>query len=173
MWCALEVAQEVRDQLVEVNRVTEAASRAYTDVHNAKAGLIITERYARELMLPASRLEELGSQYAAKLAELGAGIDAQLELVGDDTGPLDDKTRAEMESLIHLVPVAENLANQLEELVGAAAPLVRMSRSLRAPIRHLRSGLQGAVDGRKTISEWGLGAAEAIKKREESPEISD
>lgn len=64
---------------------------------SAKAGLVVTERFAHDLAPPALRLEQLGSEYAEKLARVGAGVEAQLELMSDATEPLDEETRSELD----------------------------------------------------------------------------
>ena len=161
-----EVVERFGAELTVIGEVAHNADAAFRAAAskgaNARAGLVVTERFARELDAPAKRIEELGSEFTARLGELDAAIEAQFDVWSGSSDPMEPRVREELESTAQLAATVEQVSNQLEEVIASTAPLVRMSRSLRAPIRHLRNGLQSIVDGRRTMGRWTEWATEIL-----------
>ncbi len=175
MVTAQEVTPELAKILVQageqMERVTAATQTADGELRLAKPGdlkrgLIVTERYAAALGEPAAELERLGSEYAAKLSEVDPSIRAEIE--AKSAADIDDPDRgAYLESIRGLAHSSDGAAAQLEGMVSEADKLARFSRSLRQPIRRLRTGLRNITDGRDIISEWGRLAEAADSDRGE------
>ncbi len=125
-----------------------------------KRALAISERFAQELDVPASRIEESGKRYVDLLVRLDSGIQARFDVFEEQSEPLTEEQVKYLAELEDLARNADGALDSLEELVNSVDPIVKISRSLRAPVRKMRSGLQGILDGRAVISEWGRRAGE-------------
>lgn len=131
-----------------------------------KAALVITNRLAQDLEGPAEKISESGHEYGQALGELDPGIQVQLDLTAQRLeSPDGNLTPADEESLraiIGLLEAARHSGAGLEEMLAEAEPVAKFSRSLRAPIADIRSGLVGVLDGNAVIEEWAQRAAELL-----------
>jgi len=153
-----EIMEEIGHQIEEVGElVDDAGTRmqaASARGQSMKAHLVITEKLAQELGVPAARIEELGHRYASLLAELDPGIHTLLDMAAES-----DPAAAEeiefVQSMQELASSADEALEQLEMMVASTKDAAKFSRSLRAPLNRMRRGLQGVLDGRAIIEEWG------------------
>lgn len=141
----------------EIDRVGELVSVADGNMRAAetrgqgmKAQLVITEKLARQLDGPADRIETLGHRYATLLAMLDPGVHATLDAVA--TAASDDSDRMELLKVVQALAMSSDEALvSLAGLVESTKEAAKFSRSLRAPLRRMRTGLQGILDGRAVI----------------------
>jgi len=109
--------------------------------------LSITERFAQELDGPSSRMEERGRKYADLLVRLDSGIQTRLDLFDEQEESWTEDQANYLVELEDLASSADGALNSLEELVETIDPISKVSRSLRAPVRKMRGGLQGSWTG--------------------------
>lgn len=129
-----------------------------------KAALTVTERLARELAKPASELEEHGHEYNETLVQLDSGMQARLELMAAQAEPLDSDQMSFLRTVQDLASTADTALDQLQDLVVGVNSTAKLSRSLRAPARRMRAGLQGVLDGRAIIADWGDQATSLLER---------
>ena len=166
-----QIGQEVENVGQLVAQADERMRAASTRSQGVKAQLVATEALARELGEPAQRIEELGHRYAEHLAALDPGIHVILDMAtaeGEDeeNGREGGELLRELQSLAQ---ISDEALNELSGLIDVTGKAAKLSRSLRAPLRRMRTGLRGVVDGRAIIDEWGRRAAE-IEAREIGPD---
>lgn len=153
-----EILDEIRHRIEQVGElVQESGQRMQTaDARGQgmKARLVITERLAKALAKPTAEIEDFGHQYAELLATLDPGMHATLDIAASD----ETATEAPAEFL-HVVQSlavnADEALSQFYELVESSKEAAKFSRSLRTPLGRMRTGLQGVLDGRAIIEEWG------------------
>jgi len=151
------VIQEVGDL---VQTAGDAMKAAEARGGGMKARLVVTERLAHQLNMPAERLEGLGHDYAATLAKLDPGVHSLLD-AAEVAGSDDSDNAAEfLEVLIRVGGIADNALGELDVLVAATKEAATFSRSLRRPLSRMRIGLRGVLDGRDIIEEWGRRASD-------------
>ncbi len=156
-----KIIQEISTRIEVVAGLVEAADRAIRAGQergqSMRTHLVATERLAKQLDAPATDIEELGHRYAAALAELDPAIHAFLDVAENTKG--DGERPQFLESMQELEREADAALQELETLVAATREAAKLSRSLRAPLRRMGTGLQGVLDGRAIIEEWGRRAA--------------
>ena len=158
-----EIMQEIGDAVTEIGALVEEANQQMGSAsergQGTRAALAITEKLAGDLKTPAGKIEGLGHQYASTLATLDPAIHAHFDLI-----ELQDERDQDQEEFLEVVGEmsknADEALDQLQDLVEAAKFIAKFSRSLRAPLRQMRAGLQGVLDGRAIIADWGARAAE-------------
>jgi hypothetical protein len=170
MEAIVELVEAIGAQLETVGQVAQKSNDEFQATlakgqGSAKAGLVLTEKFARTLSEPAKELERLGDEYSQRLADLDSAVTAQLDIRETEDGPMSAEAREELESFVVLARTMEETSTQLDELVTSTEPLVKASRSLRAPIRQLRSGLRSISDGKPTIQRWADRAGERLNEK--------
>lgn len=167
---AIALLEKIGQQLGGLN---EKLERAGADLQAAtkrgqgvKAALRITNRLASELTQPADEISATGHEYGKVLAELDTNVNAQLDLfeVIEERSPESDQYLRE---LVDLKTAALGMQEGLEEMLASAEPVATFSRSLRAPLEEMRSGVRGVLDGNAVISEWAKRALELLEKDED------
>ncbi len=127
-----------------------------------KGRLVQTERMAHTLSEPAIAIERLGHEYAVVLAALDPGVQTLLDLAAKSEP--DAEGRAELLTVIQeLATSADDALTGLSEMLAIGDETSKLSRSLRAPLNRIRKGLQGVLDGRAVIEDWGR-RAQAIEE---------
>ncbi|MBS1890371.1 MAG: TIR domain-containing protein [Actinobacteria bacterium] len=142
------------------NMANEAAgelTQAASDGQGTKRALVITERFATEMSVPASRMQERGAEFARLLVLLDRGMQTQLDLI-EASGSPDSDQRDSLRAIEEMAGTADQALDALQELIESIEPTAKLSRSLRAPIRQMKAGLQSVIDGRALMSEWGARA---------------
>jgi hypothetical protein len=158
------ILQELGDEIERVGAIADAATARMTksDARGAgmKGRLVATEQMAREIAAPAERIQELGHRYAAALVTLDPGILTALD-AAEDPEVASDPSRDEFLNVIQdLTAAADPALGELSNLVESLRQAAGWSRSLRRPLGQMRTGLQGVLDGKGIIDEWGRRAAE-------------
>jgi TIR domain len=153
------ITAAVGTQIERVGEVTAAASERIAAAESrgsdgAKARLVQTERMAHELKAPAEELERLGYEYAVVLADLDPGVQTLLDLAAE--GDVNEEGRADLLTAIQeLAATADESLTELSGMLASAAEMSKLSRSLRSPLKRIQKGLQGVLDGRAVIEDWG------------------
>jgi hypothetical protein len=163
-----EFSQQIRTIGEMVTATTEANEAASARGQGIKAALVNTEKLARQLEAPTGKIEELGRDYAATLAELDPGIHARLDLIAE-SGEREDEHRQFLSVTRELAQTADEALGELETLVEGARSMAKLSRSLRSPLRRMQGGLQGVLDGRAILEEWGRRATELEAEEQPDP----
>lgn len=127
-----------------------------------KAVLPVTARLASELNEPSTRVEDLGRDYANTLGELDPAINGFLDLIELQSEPSQEQLEF-LQQIRGLVDASTYASNGLSELVESAREMSTLSRALRSPLSRMRKGLQGVLDGRAIIEDWGRRAVELEK----------
>jgi hypothetical protein len=115
-----------------------------------KAALALTNRLAHELDEPAALIEDRGRECATALSDLDPGMHAWLDpgmhawfdLIAAQDQP-DEDQREFLHQVIGMVDASDGALATLQGLTESAKTMATYSRSLRAPIRKMRSDLQG------------------------------
>jgi hypothetical protein len=71
-----------------------------------------------------------------------------------------------LDSLPAMAKVSNEAVDRVTILLGALKETAKLSRALRTPIKRIQNGLQGFLDGKDLIDEWGRRAHEMQKSRE-------
>lgn len=117
------------------------------------AQLTLTERLSRRLDEPASRIGDLGHAYAAELLKVDPAVRTLLDHAANDPEQATE-AREFVESIANLAQEAETSLASLRELLAEMEKASRVSRNLRRPLKRIRAGLQGIIDGQSLIREW-------------------
>jgi hypothetical protein len=165
------IGAEIRDVGAIVAKAAEEADAAVARGLGVKTALSITERLAQNLNDPAGRIEEQGRDYVATLGELDPGIHARLDLIADQDERGEEQDEF-LEVIGEMAEAADEALDQLGELVQSARQMGTYSRSLRAPVRKMTAGLQGVLDGRAIIAEWGRRADELRGARPNAADLT-
>lgn len=160
-----ELLVELAKQIEAVGALSETASRdmngAVQRGQGAKAALTVTNRLAHELADPASAIASIGREYGQVLSEVDLGIHAQLDLI-EEAGQPSDADKQTLREIQGLQTASAQGANGLNAMLESMEPISKLSRSLRAPLGELRSGLLGVLDGNAVIEGWGKRATELL-----------
>jgi hypothetical protein len=142
--------ERINEKLTGVGADIDAAAKRGQGM---KAVLTLTNRLAGELSQPAGDMATSGHEYSQVLSDLDSGVRARFQLIEATDDPAAEGEQF-LRELIELEAAALQGQEGLEELLASAAPVAEFSRSLRAPLEDMRSGLRGVVDGNVVISEW-------------------
>jgi len=126
-----------------------------------KERLNVADSFATRLNEPAAVIERLGREYIEVLTKLDPAMHAALDSAQAFEG--DENSKAERDEFLKTIQgVAETAEEALRHtesfLVSLRGP-VKASRSFRAPVTRIETGLQGMHDGQPIINEWGRRAA--------------
>jgi hypothetical protein len=167
MQTVTSIMEEIGSQIEAVGSIVQGSGgdiqAAVAQGKGMKAVLPITARLASDLDEPSARIEGLGRDYANCLAELDPAMHGLLDLVELQNEP-DPEQLEFLKSLQGLVEASASASETLGELVDGAREMSTLSRALRAPLGRMRKGLQGVLDGRAIIEEWGRRARELEDK---------
>jgi hypothetical protein len=146
-------------------RIQEATERG----KGMKAVLALTNRLAHELGEPSNGIANDGREYRQVLAELDPAIQTQLGLI-ESQDDLPSDYEEYLQELIGLWNAAREAQVGFESVLEGAESASTFSRSLRKPLKGMRSGMLAVLDGNAIIDEWGLKASELLPVGEEPDE---
>jgi hypothetical protein len=169
---AMPVFNDILERVAgEIDRVGEivnvAAQRmeaANSRNEGTKSRLVLAELLARSLDEPAGNIEQLGHRYVATLVTLDPAFHALLDMAGT-TLEQTDVTTAFLKTVQSVAFAADQAQRQLAVLLQTLRENAKFSRSLRVPLKRMQTGLQGILDGKALIEEWGRRAAEIDAKQ--------
>lgn len=150
-----ETTGQIGQAITELNSALESSAAEINDPKNQ--GFAKRLRVVRKLSLDLSpttaRISRLGDDFAQQLHDVDLGVRAIIARAPDEP-----ENRGEFceffGSIRGLVVAAESGLGSLETLVDAAAPLEKLSRDIRKPLRDLRRGLTLMVEGRDVMRAW-------------------
>jgi len=175
---AITTIVEITEAVTPVmERFGELAEEATGRLHAADARgagfagrLRETERFATELAEPASEIERLGQQYAAELVKLDPAVLTLIDLAANaDADEVEDAEKF-FNSMRELTGAAGGAIVHLETFVSQLDGMTALSRGLRKPLRQMKSGLRGFIDGRALMDEWDRRIAEVSRDNEPEDE---
>lgn len=166
--------ERIAAELVTIGELAGQATGEFVaaNVHNApmKVRLNIAESLAERLKEPAESLAQLGHDYIEVLTTLDPAIHAILDAALLEVGPDEAIYRDEfLKTIQTAAKAADEAVQQTETLIQAMQEPAKASRTLRTPLRRIEIGLQGLLDGRGLIAEWGRRAL-TIEQRAQSQE---
>jgi len=130
------------------------------------------------LVEPAGEIERLGQAYAAELVKLDPAVLTLIDAVAAADVTELDEAEEFFESIQGLTGSAGETIDQLDLFVSSMDDVARLSRGLRKPLRQMKSGLRGVIDGRALMDEWDRRIAgvsqnfdelESQRRREDEP----
>lgn len=151
----IEAMQPAMEKLTRVT--TEATERMQQpDVQRrGYAGVLrVTKQFARDLADPARRILELGHAYVAELVQVDPAILTMLRFAEEDPTTFRETSGDFFVGLRQLGETSTESVRVLGELASIIEQNERFSSDLRPPLRSVREGLQGFLDGQAVIDEW-------------------
>lgn len=150
-----ETTGQIGEAILELNSELESAGEELNDPKNqgfAKR-LLVVRKLSLDLSPTTARISRLGDDFAQQLHDVDLGVRAIIARAPDEP-----ESRGEFceffGSIRGMVVAAENGLGSLESMVSAAAPLEKLSRDIRQPLRDLRRGLTLMVEGRDVMRAW-------------------
>ena len=135
------------------DEINSRASQGQTFQHR----LIITRQAAERLQSPSEELLALSNKYTSQLHSFDDGIRALIELIDSESYQQEDDVTAICElfrSLRNLSATAREGIGSTQGMIVSMAPLEKMSRDLRSPLRGLRKGLTLLIEGIEITETW-------------------
>jgi hypothetical protein len=168
--------EELTREIDELGKLADAAAREMNESDTRGGGaagrLAVTMRFAKALDGPAGRIERLGQSYAKDLVTIDPVVLTLLE-----QADADESAREEADEFLGGIhQLHANSGPAIESLGGLAVQLgdaSKLSRSLRAPLRRVRHGLQGVLDGQSVIEGWERRATELEKHEADNGDIHE
>lgn len=150
-----ETAQHMGAAIAEIGPMTEDAGAELQDPANQTFAkrLNSVRKFANKLADPSSRLKAYGDDFTRQLHDVDLGVRAVIERAPDEPESASEFCRF-FEQIRELVDSAESGLGNVEVLSDSLAPLEKLSRELRAPIRDLRAGLTRMIEGRDVMRPW-------------------
>jgi len=156
-WQAIiEQFAPVLEQLNEANKEATAQVNESDARGGGFAGrLVVARRLGIALEGPADKLVQLGNSYASELVRIDPGILAMLRALEQDPTQLNDEGITELlNSIQGFAALSRNNAQSTRELSDTYSGIADISRVLRGPVRKIKQGLRGVLDGQSIIDEW-------------------
>jgi hypothetical protein len=132
-----------------------------------KAVLSLTNRLAHELGEPSNGIADDGREYRQVLAELDPAIQTQLGLI-ESQDDLTSDYEEYLREIVGLWHAAREAQGGFESVLEGAESASSFSRSLRKPLKEMRSGMLAVLDGNAIIEEWGRRASDLLTDDEGS-----
>lgn len=156
------------DTLTEVGALIEEIGAlmqgATLEVQNADhqssplaARLTIARKLASTLSGPSDRLRDLGNEFATSLNDVDAGVRIIIGRAPEEVAENPEARQAFVDffgSIRQMVSQAGIALGAVKSMIDSLAPVERMSRDLRPPLRTLREGLTLFVDGFSVMEGW-------------------
>jgi hypothetical protein len=121
----------------------------------ARGRLVILNNFAQEISLPVERIQAGGASFSRSAIETDPGVQVLIR-----RGPAEAKSdaREQVEEFFgqvknlsgEAIKVADVLRGFVQSIDGAQS----ISRVVRSPLRKLRSGLSGIIDGATVLDSW-------------------
>ncbi|RKQ91915.1 TIR domain-containing protein [Solirubrobacter pauli] len=149
---------------LELERIRESVERGTAGFQRSDAQgkgyagrLRVARQVATDLDAPAGDLRELGNEFASHLHTIDAGIREIIEQSGiafDEDPSIKDEV-CEFFGLVRDLARASTFALEgMQGMLKAIAPVERLSRDLRPPLRAMRQGLTSMLEGQEVTREW-------------------
>lgn len=156
-----ETLHNVAKEIDKVGDIMRAAN-AEIDSRSAQGQtfqhrLIITRQAAAKLHHPTEELLLLSNRFTSQLHSFDDGIRALIELVDSETDQQEEDVAVIFEllkSLRDLSARAREGLGSIQGMIDSMAPLEKMSRDLRSPLRGLRKGLTLLLEGIEITDSW-------------------
>jgi hypothetical protein len=152
------ILSEMAELLELVGDLTTRASEEMAAADARGAGfagrLRATQNLAGELAEPAERIERLGHAYAAELVKADPAVLEMLDLISE-ASPEEARGAEEfVETVRVMTDATTETLEQLQDFVSVLDSTATLSRSLRRPLKLVRTGVRGILDGKTITDEW-------------------
>lgn len=155
-----------------IGELTNQSAAEMLDLTQANAPmsarLAAVARYAETISAPTGELSTVSAAFAGRMAALDSGVRAALGLI--EMTPPDERGEGAdefLEQLMSLDEAAQEGLAQIGSFGTSAAPLARMSRHLRKPVREISTAVKQLTSAITRMGEW---AAKARALKHNSPE---
>lgn len=161
----------------ETQRVAELAQKADREVQAKDArgagfaGRVSTlNNLAKQLTPHADRIQTVGQEYASALVEMDPFVLRLFRAIEEGEADPEDAEmffQAMRELASEAVPAIDALRGLTRRLDEAAT----LSRSMRPPVKRMKAGLQGVIDGESVLREWARRAgADEVEEEQQTGE---
>ena len=150
---------EVGTEIETVGALTESATLKLNGADQRHQGfaarLRIIRQLSADLMTPSNRIAELGQLYGAQLRTVDPMV-REVIRQGHAAETDEDKAAAAeaFRSLLGLVAASDGAIKALQGLSASSIETGQLSSTMRPPLKALRLGLQGIMDGQPILREW-------------------
>ncbi len=135
--------------------IIEQFAPVLEQLNEANKEAVVARRLGIALEGPADKLVQLGNSYASELVRIDPGILAMLRALEQDPTQLNDEGITELlNSIQGFAALSRNNAQSTRELSDTYSGIADISRVLRGPVRKIKQGLRGVLDGQSIIDEW-------------------
>ncbi len=150
------------------NAATADLNRMHMQGRGVRGGLAVAIQLSQQLMAPCSRILALSSEFTSGLHVVDRGIGVIVDRASTEATSADGRSLVcgAFRSIRELAATVRASCEQLAELDRSVAPLEKVSRDLRAPVRLLRQGLTAMLEGQLITSGW-------IQLLDDSPVVCD
>lgn len=159
---AIALLKEVTRSMQDLNERVEGTGAeieaAAARGQGVKAALAVTNRLAHDIAKPADELSENGQAYRQVLGEIDPAVQLRLDSI-EESG-MGDEDAQWFKELDELLGVSSEMEVILKELLEGVQTASKFSRSLKAPLDHVRTGVLSVIDGNVLIKVWARRAEE-------------
>jgi hypothetical protein len=125
--------------------------------------LVLTNQLAHDLSDPSSAIGKAGREYREVLTDLDPAIHTQLDFI-ESQGVQTQDHQEYLQEIVGLWEASQEAQSGFESVLVAAESASSFSRSLKRPLKDMRSGMLAVLDGNAIIEEWGRKASELLVK---------
>jgi len=158
---------DLSETIVEIGRTIEqigaAMSTATSEITTRSAQgsalaarLAVTRQLAEKLVAPAEHVRDLGNDFASSLHDVDEGVRILIERAPEEA--VDKESQEQFlsffDSVRSMVAQSEQGFAAVQSMIDSMAPIEKMSRDLRGPLKTLRQGLTLLVDGLSVMRSW-------------------
>jgi hypothetical protein len=119
--------------------------------------MLIVRKVAKQIEEPINRIWSSGNDFASQIHTIDIGVRIIIE-----KAPIELKEKPETKpSFLRFFDAVKNLStatkigfNSIQNMINTIAPIEKMARDLRPPLRKLRNGLTIMVEAGEVSKEW-------------------
>jgi hypothetical protein len=155
---AMEQLPSIGEEITAaMNRATQRASESDARGKGFAGRIVAVRQLAHELDPLATRLLQLGSDYASELVNIDPGILRLIRAAEGETSGDDEALASYCELFRSIREAAQGtraMVETVEELLPELQSLHGLSRDLRPQSKKMEDGLRRIVDAQVVIDEW-------------------
>jgi hypothetical protein len=147
--------QTIAEAINDVNAAVTLTSEEISEPRNQSFArrLVVLRDLSKRLESPATAISTLGDDFTQQLHDVDLGVRTLIA-----RAPEEPENRREFceffKNIRSMVSAAEGGLGALQGLIDSAAPLEKLSRDVRPPLRDMRRGLTLMVEGRDVMRPW-------------------
>jgi len=175
-----EWAQTVGALGREIEAIGSLMQEATSEINTPRQGqptfagrLAVIRKLSAELKTPASRIGDFGELFTQQLHDVDLGVREILKRIPDELALDNSGLETAVGFLVALRQMAiasDQGLGAMQGMIDSIAPIEKMSRDIRPPMRDLRHGLTLLLEGRDVINGW-LPLVDIAEREVESAEV--